>query len=320
MKRAIRPEDGIIVYLIALGLYQIVGMIVNVAVKDKGDAYIFIAYALPQIFYVATAAVYFAVRKISFSPLPARGDVKAIHYVFASVVGLGLFFFALLPNHGWTELFRILGRPLSVTVPKMDTPVNIVFGVLVICLLPAVGEELIFRKVFCDAFAPYGKIPAILFSGVLFGLGHFNLAQTLHQIVLGVVLSYIYVKTKNVTLTSVIHFGNNFLALFTTKFTGEEPWTNWIVLGVCCAVGAVLLAGGLTYFVLKTPRLPTKGKWVSAREKSAQESSETEIVAIYTDGEKFVPTVTEVREKPSLYFWVFFGTIALFWLIAAIVG
>ena len=319
MKRAIRPEDGIIVYLIALGLFEIVGLILSFAVKTRGDAYLFVAYAVPQVFYVATTAVYFSVRKISFSPLPARSDVKPLHYLFAAIVGLGLFFFALLPNHGFSELFRMLGRPLKVTVPSLDTPVNIVFGVLVICLLPAVGEELVFRKVFCDAFTAYGKIPAILLSGVLFGLGHFNLAQTLHQIALGIVLAYIYVKTKNVTLTSVIHFGNNFLALFMTKFTGDAPWENWVVLGVCCAVGAVLLAGGLAYFALKTPRLPTKGRWVLAQEKKT-ESSETEIVAIYTDGKKFVPTTTETREKPSLYFWIFFGTIALFWLLTAIVG
>ena len=103
-----------------------------------------------------------------------------------------------------------------------------------------------------------------------------------------------------------------------TKFTGEEPWTNLVVLGVSCAIGAVLLVGGLLYFFFKTPRIPLKGKWTSAKEK--EESSETEIVAIFTDGEKFEPVRTEVREKPSVHAIVFFAVVGVFWLITAIVG
>lgn len=317
MKRALRPEDAIIVYAIAFVLSRLIVLILSLVVP-KGDAYIFVSYAVPQVFYIATTAVYLFVTKVSFSPLPNREDVKILHYIFALIVGTGLFFFALLPNHGIGLLFAKLGRTLTVVVPTLDSPVNIFFGVLVICILPAIGEELVFRKLFCDAFAPYGKIPTILLAGVLFGLTHYNLAQTVHQIALGIVLSYLYVKTRNVTLTSMIHFGNNFLALFMTQFTGEAPWSNLTVLGVCFAVGAVALAGGLLYFFLKTPRLPLKGKWVGAMQK--EESEETEIVAIYTDGKRFSPVKTEVRTKPSVYVIVYFIAVALFWLIAAIVG
>ncbi|MBR1748039.1 MAG: CPBP family intramembrane metalloprotease [Clostridia bacterium] len=321
-KRAIRPEDAVLVYLIGLGLYQITGVILSLAFKQKGDAYLFLAYAMPQIFYIATAAVYFPLLKVRLSVLPAREDVKICHYLFAAITGLGLFFFALLPNHGVTELFAKLGRTLTVNVPSLDTPGNIVLGVLILCVLPAIGEELVFRKVFCDGFSAYGKIPAILLSGVLFGLGHFNLAQTVHQIALGIVLSYLYVKTKNVTLTSLIHFGNNFLALFMTKITGEARWKDLTVLGVCFAVGAVLLVGGLLYFYFRTPKLPRKGKWVGKSDRETEESSDTEIVAIYSDGERIeasAPTV-ERRQKPSLYVVVFFCAVAVFWLIAAIFG
>ena len=91
-----------------------------------------------------------------------------------------------------------------------------------------------------------------------------------------------------------------------------------LLVGAPFAIGALLMVGGLLYFFFKTPRIPLKGKWITQGEKT--ESSETEIVAIYTDGERFEPVTTELRKKPSVYAIIFFAIVAVFWLIAAIVG
>lgn len=311
-KRAIRPEDAAVIYLISLGVYQIAGYILAAAMKDRNNVYIFLAYAIPQMVYLAATFLYFFFAKVTFRPLPIKSSIKASHYPFAIIVALGLFFFALLPATGMQRLFSLLGKNPSVALPDLTKPVSCVIATIIICIMPAIAEELVFRKVFCDAFLSYGKVAAIILSGVIFGLGHLNLAQTVHQIFLGWILAYIYVKTKNVTLTMTMHFINNFLALFLPRFTGTEIWNNYIVLGICCAVGAVVLAGGLSYFVLRAPRL-----------KNKITSSDSVITAVYTEKGKveISPEETEPeREKPSLFVIAFFVILTILWIITAVLS
>lgn len=255
MKRELLPENSIIVFILGFVVCQIAGIIVSFFADKTSDAYLFCSYALPQVAYIVVTAVYVKATKTDFRFLPEKKDVKPIHYLMAFCLGTGIFFFALLPNYGLQKLFTFIGKNPTVDIPDLTSPLNVVLGVIIICLLPSVGEELVFRKIFNDGFSAYGQTVSILLSGFLFGISHLNLAQTVHQIFLGVILSYIYVKTKNLTLTSLIHFINNLLALFLPRFTGAELWNNITVLGVSFAAGSAIMALSLIYFIKKTPKI-----------------------------------------------------------------
>jgi len=54
----------------------------------------------------------------------------------------------------------------------------------------------------------------ILMSSLVFSLLHLNLAQVLHTFFIGVVLSYIVIRTEKIVLPMIIHCVNNVLALF----------------------------------------------------------------------------------------------------------
>ncbi len=83
--------------------------------------------------------------------------------------------------------------------------------VVAFVVLAPVFEELVFRKILVDRVLPYGEWPAILFSGVCFGLFHGNLTQFFYAALLGMVLSYVYIRTGNILYTIGIHTCLNFL-------------------------------------------------------------------------------------------------------------
>ena len=83
--------------------------------------------------------------------------------------------------------------------------------VLAFLVLAPVCEELVFRKILVDRVLPYGQWPAILFSGITFGLFHGNLTQFFYAMLLGMVLAYIYIRTGNILYTIGIHACINFL-------------------------------------------------------------------------------------------------------------
>ena len=77
--------------------------------------------------------------------------------------------------------------------------------------LAPVFEELVFRKVLVDRVLPFGEWPAILFSGITFGLFHGNLTQFFYAALLGMILAYVYIRTGNILYTMGIHACINFL-------------------------------------------------------------------------------------------------------------
>ena len=78
-------------------------------------------------------------------------------------------------------------------------------------VIAPIGEELIFRKLLIDRLAPFGDARAVLFSGLAFGLFHGNFNQFFYAAFVGILFAYVYVKTKNVWLTAIMHAFMNFI-------------------------------------------------------------------------------------------------------------
>ena len=113
--------------------------------------------------------------------------------------------------------------------------------VIAFVVLAPVFEELVFRKVIVDRVLPFGEWPAILFSGITFGLFHGNLTQFFYAALLGMVLAYVYIRTGNVLYTIGIHACINFLGGVLPLLV---PAASYFVL-------LVALAGIVLFFVLK---------------------------------------------------------------------
>jgi len=86
-----------------------------------------------------------------------------------------------------------------------------IMGVLVLTIVGPITEELLFREAIEGEMLRRGASPwtAIIVSALAFGAVHFNLAQCLYALPLGIMLGIIYYKTGNIVLTSLLHILNN---------------------------------------------------------------------------------------------------------------
>ena len=199
-----------IIYFISLYASMLFALIVS-KIEASPNAKIYISYLLPQIIYLTTVAVYSA--PIMCAAIPFDFKVKFSKYAWAVILAVGLFCFALLPNVLIMELFKLLGFKPSVSVPTQKGGVDIVLSLIVICVLPALGEEIMFRGVLASSFKEYGGVYVIILSGLIFSFSHYNIAQTVYQFFLGTLLCYV-LKTNNLLFSVIVHFFNNALALF----------------------------------------------------------------------------------------------------------
>lgn len=118
--------------------------------------------------------------------------------IVGNLLGIGV---NLLLSPGSVDLISDLTSASGTTVET----------VVAFVVLAPVFEELVFRKVLVDRVLPYGEWPAILFSGVTFGLFHGNLTQFFYAFLLGAILAYVYIRTGNILYTMGIHACINFL-------------------------------------------------------------------------------------------------------------
>lgn len=117
--------------------------------------------------------------------------------------------------------YSIFGEFLSVD--------NIWIGLLLIALLPAVAEELLFRGVIFNSFnKKYGYIIGMIVSALLFGIYHMNWIQGVFAFIIGLALAYGYYKTGSIITCMIIHFFNNAFSVICDYFNLLDFNMNFI--------------------------------------------------------------------------------------------
>ena len=108
------------------------------------------------------------------------------------------------------------------TIVNLAMNINPLTSFLVMVIAAPIAEEYIFRKLLIDRVVKYGEGLAILLSGILFGLFHGNLNQFAYAFVLGCFYGFIYVRTRNVIHTILMHMLTNFMGSILGMYIMEK--------------------------------------------------------------------------------------------------
>lgn len=97
-------------------------------------------------------------------------------------------------------------------------------GIVAIAIAGPITEEIVFREAMIGTMLRNGVKPivAILLSGLCFGIVHGNPAQVPFALCIGSLLGYVYVRSGNIVLTSIIHILNNSLAVVQFMILGDR--------------------------------------------------------------------------------------------------
>lgn len=88
-------------------------------------------------------------------------------------------------------------------------------------------EELIFRGIILDGFLQrYAPWKAIIWSSLVFGIAHFNPWQFISAFILGIIIGWLYWKTRSLWPGIFLHFFNNAGAYIVGTLLGEEQMTT----------------------------------------------------------------------------------------------
>ena len=119
-----------------------------------------------------------------------------------------------------TWFYNLLGVEIEDTLAEMTYMAPFGINLLFVGILAPVFEELFYRKAIIDRLRRYGDLPAILISGLIFGLVHGNFSQVFYATAIGMLLGFVYLRTGNVLVTISLHAAFNIIGgVYTTEIT-----------------------------------------------------------------------------------------------------
>ena len=105
-----------------------------------------------------------------------------------------------------------------------NAPYEIIFNLFLIGVLPALGEEIVFRGILQKNLQWWLKNPhaAVWIAAIFFSFIHFQFAGFIPRMLLGAILGYLFYYTQNLWVPIIAHFFNNGTQVLIDFFYKEE--------------------------------------------------------------------------------------------------
>lgn len=102
-------------------------------------------------------------------------------------------------------------------------------AILIVTVIGApLVEELLFRGVLFEELRKEISLKVTIFlTALVFGIYHFNILQSSNAFFLGLVLAYVYYKTRSIKASIIVHATNNMIAMIPFLDQGLSP------IGIC---------------------------------------------------------------------------------------
>ena len=119
-----------------------------------------------------------------------------------------------------------------------------IYLVMAYAVLPAIGEEFIYRGILCSEYEKGGVTRAVVFSSLFFALLDFNLRNLPVYIFSGIILALVLYATKSLFGAILVHFLYNIFGIFGQSYMSNlYRITSSPKLFVILAVVLFLVAG-----------------------------------------------------------------------------
>ena len=144
---------------------------------------------------------------------------------------------------------------------KMDFILDLIFNLLVIAIIPALGEELLFRGYLQQKVIKWIRSPniGIIITAILFSIIHFQFSGLIPRFILGALLGYIFYWSSNLWIPIIAHFVNNAQVLV-ISYVYKDINNSFVSTDIDVASGLFSFFGAslLLYVFYKTSNLKNK--------------------------------------------------------------
>ena len=226
-------------------------------------AYIWLQIRMHHISFQQTTSGHVMTKKRWGKYIALTIGVKIYAALLIFIIG-GVALFQLMGSvEDWLEFVGVFAVGENVQL----SPIAYVMLVISTVILAPIWEELFFRGIMLRKFMIKWRTSTSIFvSSLLFAIFHFQLATIIYAFLIGVVLSIVYLKTKNIVVPIIMHAVANLLSILllwpSDKELLERQWLNYL-LHLSRTELSIILVISIVLFIVVTIAL-----WLVIRRRS----------------------------------------------------
>lgn len=154
------------------------------------------------------------------------------------------------------EFYSFIGYHKLNELPlEMTNGWELLLGIFVLALLPALSEELLVRGVILGGLInraknEKGRIIAVVVSALIFALVHQSLLQFVYPLAMGLLFGFVYLYTCNLWYSIIMHFTSNAIVVVSTYLSlSSVPNIDltYVLLSILLLIVTIVVA----YFLIK---------------------------------------------------------------------
>jgi membrane protease YdiL (CAAX protease family) len=125
----------------------------------------------------------------------------------------------------WMTRKELQNERITQVLMEAGTTGALVINIIIIAILPAVGEEFLYRGVLQNILTGWLKSGnlAVILTAFVFSAAHFQFYGFLPRFILGLVFGYLYLWSMNIWLPVLAHLVNNVIPVILSYYYG---WDN----------------------------------------------------------------------------------------------
>ncbi len=237
--------------MLSLFVFSIIFSIIVLSVS-KGEEvtnktwYLFLSFLITSVGLGVPTVILMKYCKISLRQI-TEFKINFKFVIITVLAFLGMFFGLSKINDLVVQIFTKFGYQETVTVLPPYSLQNYLLCTLIICVFPAVIEEIIFRGIMLKGLYKFGLVGSVLISALAFSLYHMSPSKTVYQFIIGVIFAIITIKSSSIIPTIILHFLNNFIVVtlyyFCPNFSIPNPLNIVLTaLGILSVALSVVLS------------------------------------------------------------------------------
>ncbi len=215
---------GSVIIFVVQAIASIIGGAIP-AVAENTSVY-FLVTMMPM-YIIAYPLIFLMFRTIPVQQKAEKKKMRPLHlFVMFLMCYAGMYICNIFANVATTIIGSFSQNEVENVMLTVTGSINPLVNFIVIVICAPIMEELLFRKILIDRTAHFGEGISIVLSGLVFGLFHGNLVQFAYAFFLGVMFGFVYVKTRNIIYTIILHIITNFIGSFIGSLILE--WSGYM--------------------------------------------------------------------------------------------
>lgn len=259
--------------LVVPSIFLVISGINGISLKDNANLYIIMSIT-SLVCFIIPGFFYCKLSKTSLQKIIPFKKIKFSKLTLLVSVGFATAFVGDYITEIFVNNLSLVGISNKLNMDYSTySPLENILYILSVAVVPAIAEEFALRGIVLGKLRQFGDSFAVVVSAILFGILHGNIIQIPFAFILGLVFSFIVVKTNSLLPTIIIHFLNNCFAVIISimessmKFTIHQINTIYAVamfIVVCLGIiSALILSKDKTLFSIDnktTDIIPFKSK------------------------------------------------------------